>query len=176
MSLIPFFDNFSVYPHRSGQHFWDVFDWPPVLSHQNFGRDLTAFDDFFGQRVRSLDSLGRSEVTNDDDKFEIKLDCNQFKPEELTVKTVNNEVLISGKHEERNESDGSKSWVSRQFSRKYTLPLGCEAQEVQSSLEPNGMLRITAPKHELPELMDKQRDVPIAVQNGNKRQAIRGRK
>jgi crystallin alpha B len=47
------------------------------------------------------------------------LDVQQFKPDELTVKTVNDYVVVEGKHEERQDEHG---FISRQFQRRYKLP------------------------------------------------------
>jgi len=44
-----------------------------------------------------------------------------FSPEELSVKTVGNYVEIRGKHEEKKDDHGV---VSRDFTRKYTIPSG----------------------------------------------------
>ena len=128
---------------------------------------------------KSVQRRGASEVGNDPNKFEVKLDCSHFKPEEIDVKTVDNNVIIHGKHEEKDDSNGHKSWVSREFSRKYTLPEGCEAQDVISTLEPNGVLKISAPKREVlpPELMAIKVDqIPIRVDNGVRQVAVSGPK
>lgn len=156
MALVNFF------PHRCGRHYWDVWDWPQRLVHQNFGLDLRDIDNFFDQQLRTERS-GTSEVVNDKTKFEIKLDCRHFKPEELTVKTVGNSLVIHGKHEERDDKNG---FITRQFTRRYALPEGCDAEKVVSSLDvANGYLKIEAPKNALPEPMEEQRDIPIAVDN-----------
>jgi crystallin alpha B len=104
-------------------------------------------------RMRS----GFSEVTNDKDKFQIMLDVQQFKPEELTVKTAGNSVVVEGKHENKEDEHG---YVSRHFVRKYLLPKGVKADEVQSSLSSDGVLVIGAPKHPAIE-GGEQRSIPI---------------
>jgi crystallin alpha B len=89
---------------------------------------------------------GVSEVKNDENKFSVRLDCSHFKPEEITVKTVDNNVVINGKHEEKMDKHG---WVQREFTRRYALPEGCEVEKVVSSFSPNGILSIEAPKKPL---------------------------
>jgi len=161
MSLI------RVYPHLLGQNYWDVFDWPQRLVHQNFGLDLPQLRQEVSQK------MGFSEVINDKNKFEIRLDCNHFKPEELVVKTIGDSVVIQGKHEERDDSNGNdKSYISREFSRRYTLPVGCDAKDVVSSLDSNGVLKISVKKQKLPEVEDEKRDVPIAVTNASDDTAV----
>ena len=63
--------------------------------------------------------LSTHQVTTEDDKFKVTLDVKHFSPEELTVKTVGNYVEIRGKHEEKKDDHGV---VSRDFTRKYTIP------------------------------------------------------
>merc|ERR1719412_3492575 len=62
--------------------------------------------------------------TNDDDKkFEISVDTQDFKPEEVKVNVKNNVVTIAAKHEEeKNEGSNNKSYVSKQFAHSRTLP------------------------------------------------------
>lgn len=71
----------------------------------------------------------------------------QFKPDEITVKTVNNFVIVEGKHEERQDEHG---FISRQFQRRYKLPDDTDADTVVSQLSSDGVLTIHAPKKALP--------------------------
>ena len=57
---------------------------------------------------------------NDPNKFEAKLKINNFTPEEITVKVNGNNLLVEGKHEEKWDKNGH-SYVSRQFTQRYTL-------------------------------------------------------
>jgi crystallin alpha B len=81
----------------------------------------------------------------------------QFKPEELTVKTVNNYVVVEGKHEERQDEHG---FISRQFQRRYKLPTDIDPDTVVSQLSSDGVLTICAPKKALPPPSN-ERVVPI---------------
>lgn len=85
-------------------------------------------------------------VNEKSDKFEVTVDVSQFKPEELKVTTNNNILSIEGKHEEAQSDPNNSSSVMRQFSRKWTLPEGCKAEEVVSNLSSDGILMVTAPK------------------------------
>jgi crystallin alpha B len=152
----------NFYPHRCGTKYWDVWDYPQTLFNQDFG---LVFDDTFGSGKKLAQRSGTSEVTNDENKFVVKLDCKHFKPEEITVKTIGNDLVIHGKHEDKLDGNG---WVKREFTRRYALPDGCEAEKVVSNLSSNGMLSIEAPKKPLPQLEEKKREVPIAVTNGPK--------
>jgi HSP20 family molecular chaperone IbpA len=70
------------------------------------------------------------------------MDVAQFKPNEITVKTVDNAVVIEGKHEERQDEHG---YISRQFTRKYVLPKDYDPNSVMSSLSSDGVLTVKAP-------------------------------
>jgi len=87
----------------------------------------------------------------------VNLDVQQFKHDELTVKTVNNFVVVEGKHEERQDEHG---FISRQFQRRYMLPNDVEADTIVSQLSSDGVLTIFAPKKALP-ATDGERIVPI---------------
>jgi len=93
---------------------------------------------------------GADEVIKVDDadgKFEVTLDVSQFKPEELKVTTVNDILSVEGCHAEKSDNSGASSSVMRQFSRKWTLPKGCKADDVVSNLSSDGILMVTAPKN-----------------------------
>lgn len=74
---------------------------------------------------------------------QIILDIQQFSPEEITVKTVGNNVIVEAKHEERQDEHG---FVSRHFVRRYVLPSSHDVINITSSLSSDGVLTITAPK------------------------------
>lgn len=67
----------------------------------------------------------------------------QFKPEEVTVKVVDNFIVVEGKHEERGDEHG---FVSRHFVRKYRLPQNCDESAISSTLSSDGVLQLVAPK------------------------------
>ncbi|KAM8900248.1 heat shock protein beta-1 [Spinachia spinachia] len=87
-------------------------------------------------------STGMSEIKQTQDSWKVSLDVNHFSPEELVVKTKNGVVEITGKHEERKDEHG---FVSRTFTRKYTLPSSADVEKVASSLSPEGVLTVEAP-------------------------------
>ena len=61
-------------------------------------------------------------MANVDEEFKVNLDVAHFKPEEIQVKTVDNKVVISAKHEERQDEHG---FIMREFKRSYMLPKVC---------------------------------------------------
>uniref|UniRef100_UPI00358F35A6 heat shock protein beta-1-like n=1 Tax=Myxine glutinosa TaxID=7769 RepID=UPI00358F35A6 len=92
--------------------------------------------------ARQLSSGGMSEFRHTSDRWRVALDVTHFTPEEITVKTKDGFVEISGKHEERQDEHG---YVSRCFTRKYQLPEGADPLSVNSSLSPDGVLLVECP-------------------------------
>lgn len=97
-----------------------------------------------------------STISNDKDKFQVILDVQQFTPNEITVKTNQNTIIVEGKHEEKQDEHG---YVSRHFVRRYVLPREHDVNDVISSLSSDGILTITAPKKQA--LPAGERVVPI---------------
>ncbi|XP_006622471.1 protein lethal(2)essential for life-like [Apis dorsata] len=146
---------------------WDDFERPVSrLMDQHFGRGLnrddllSRFSDIsFDRPLRSIfrdryyhpwrnvacqPSSGSSTIQLDNkNNFQVILDVQQFSPEEITVKTVGNNVIVEAKHEERQDEHG---FVSRQFIRRYVLPPSHDVINITSSLSSDGVLTITAPK------------------------------
>ncbi|KAJ8368367.1 hypothetical protein SKAU_G00083950 [Synaphobranchus kaupii] len=91
--------------------------------------------------ARSM-ARGVSELKHSQNMWKVTLDVNHFSPEELVVKTRDGIVEISGTHEERRDEHG---YVSRCFTRKYTLPPGADGEKVTSSLSPEGLLTVETP-------------------------------
>ncbi|RWS17801.1 protein lethal(2)essential for life-like protein, partial [Dinothrombium tinctorium] len=168
----------SLFPVlRPTNDYWDLFDFPERVFDQHFGlgigdHELTLCPFFSSRPHRQLMrhlaseankalSTGISEVKNEKDQFRVQLDVSHFKPEELTVKTVDgNSIVIEGKHEERKDEHG---FISRQFTRRYMLPRDVESEKIESSLTPDGMLVITAPKKVAEAVEANVKNIPIEV-------------
>lgn len=127
------------------------------LPDQAFGMALTP-DDFLTTMMnpwmvhdyfrpwRQLEALASdlgSTIKTEKDKFQINLDVQHFKPEDITVKTADGYVVVEAKHEEKQDEHG---FVSRQFMRKYSLPEGAESENIVSELSSDGILTVTAPR------------------------------
>lgn len=76
-------------------------------------------------------------------RFQVILDVQQFSPDEIIVKTVDNNIIVEAKHEERKDEHG---FITRHFIRRYILPSSHDSLQVTSSLSSDGVLTITAPK------------------------------
>ncbi|EZA57511.1 protein lethal(2)essential for life [Ooceraea biroi] len=149
---------------------WEDLDQPHRLFEQNFGlgirpdqllnpsiiermmpqrdqrlRSPMLYYRPWGEMLRNRQEGGTSTVKADKDKFQVILDVQQFKPEEINVKVVDKCVIVEAKHEEKQDEHG---WISRQFVRKYIIPEQCDVDQVSSSLSSDGVLSITAPRKE----------------------------
>jgi HSP20 family molecular chaperone IbpA len=74
----------------------------------------------------------------------LRFDCSRFKPEEIHVKSKDNQLTVHAKHVE--ETKGRK--VHQEFTREYTLPDSVDPKTLKSHLTSDGILHIEAPVHE----------------------------
>lgn len=119
----------------------------------NSNRSLVDKDDLFG------DNSGLSRTFIDGDLYKIEIDVQNFKPEDLVIKTVGQTVQVEAKHEEKT-SDGA-SFSSRNFSQSFTLPREVNPEAVASSLSKDGKLTIEAPLPKAKSVASNERLVPI---------------
>lgn len=110
------------------------------------------FDDFgsMGTKSSGLGSSSSSLLKVDrpivqdregNKRLALRFDCKEFKPEEISVKTVDNRLMIQAKHTE--ESPGRK--VYREFSRQYVLPEKIDPVTLNSMLTADGVLSVEGP-------------------------------
>lgn len=88
------------------------------------------------------------------DGYKVSMNVAEFKPEELTVKVADNNVIVEGKSEEHHEN----GYITRHFLRKVALPSGFVADNAFSSLSKDGVLTVSVPK---PLTEEKAREIPI---------------
>ncbi|KAG8176368.1 hypothetical protein JTE90_018943 [Oedothorax gibbosus] len=94
---------------------------------------------------------------NGDDGKSIKLrfDVSDYAPEEILVKTIDNKLKVSAKHEEKSPN----KTVYREYNREFMLPAGTNPELIKSSLSKDGVLTIDAP---LPAIENfRERTIPI---------------
>uniref|UniRef100_A0A224XLC9 Putative small heat shock protein n=1 Tax=Panstrongylus lignarius TaxID=156445 RepID=A0A224XLC9_9HEMI len=103
---------------------------------------------------------GVSTVETDKNEFRVNLDVQQFKPEELKVKVVDDCIVVEGKHNERSDQHG---FISRQFTRRYNIPENVDKTALVSNLSSDGVLTLKAPKIAMPE--KEAREIPITQTN-----------
>ncbi|MCP9266451.1 Heat shock protein beta-1 [Dirofilaria immitis] len=65
----------------------------------------------------------------------IRFDVAQYKPEEVTVKTVDNRLLVHAKHEEKTPQRS----VFREYNQEFMLPRGTNPELISSTLSTDGV-------------------------------------
>uniref|UniRef100_T1PPB8 Hsp20/alpha crystallin family n=1 Tax=Musca domestica TaxID=7370 RepID=T1PPB8_MUSDO len=90
------------------------------------------------------------------DGYQVSINVSEFKPEELSVKVVENSVIVEGKSEQHQDTEGG--YISRHFVRRFTLPKGYESDKAMSTLTSDGILTVSVPK---PQIEEKAREIPI---------------
>lgn len=76
------------------------------------------------------------------DGFQVWLDVSNFKPNEITVDTENNIIVVHAKQEQ--QRNGNR-YMSREFVRQYELPEAFKPEDVVANLSCDGILMIRAP-------------------------------
>uniref|UniRef100_A0A8D2BCY2 Heat shock protein beta-8 n=1 Tax=Sciurus vulgaris TaxID=55149 RepID=A0A8D2BCY2_SCIVU len=111
--------------------------WPGTLRSGMVPRGPTAAARF------GVPTEGRGPPPFPGEPWKVCVNVHSFKPEELTVKTKDGYVEVSGKHEEKQQEGGI---VSKNFTKKIQLPAEVDPVTVFASLSPEGLLIIEAPQ------------------------------
>jgi len=91
-------------------------------------------------------------------KLQLRFNVSQFQPEEISVKTNGQELMVQAKHVE--DSPGKK--VHIELNKKYTLPPNVEVKGLKSTLSKDGVLQIEAPAPAVQEaIAPKENLIPI---------------
>ncbi|KYQ55089.1 Protein lethal(2)essential for life [Trachymyrmex zeteki] len=172
MSLPLLFSNWwedLEYPHQLFDQNFGLGIHPDQLTHPNILErfalqqrsrlglrpgQMVYYNRPWGELLRSREEGGISTVKANKDKFQVMLDVQQFKPEDINIKVVDKFVIVEAKHEEKQDEHG---WISRQFVRKYMIPEQCDIDQVSSSLSSDGMLSITAPRKDKPKSQNERK-------------------
>lgn len=101
--------------------------------HNSWDNTCQAVHDFSHQTDCSIGKDG----------FHVTLDVSHFQPSEVSVKIVDNTIIVEAKHEERDDGHGP---IERHLVRKYNLPRDYDVSTVHSDLSSNGILTIKAPR------------------------------
>lgn len=142
MSLLPYIiDDFHPASyHRFGSGYHPSDSWiSPV--ERSLLRSLSNSGNYLRSQLSNLDGLEKKSHIGKDG-FQVCLDVEHFKPNEISVKTENNSIVVNAKHEEKKDDHG---YISREFTRRYELPKGFKVEEVTSSLSSDGILSIKCP-------------------------------
>lgn len=149
MSLLPYIlDDFYPAQHHFGAGFYpDIWVSP---FERSFLRSLSNSGNYSRPQFDEIEKM--SHIGKDG--FQVCLDVQHFQPNEISVKTENNSIIVNAKHEEKKDDHG---YISREFTRRYGLPMGFKVEDVTSSLSSDGVLSVKCPN-------------PPAIEGTNQRQ------
>jgi len=118
----------------------------------------SLFEDgsLFG-RTSAQDDI--SQVLVENDTYKIVVNVQNYKPEELVIKTVNNTVKVDAKHEDKGPN--GQTYSTQSFSQSFSLPAGVDPESVSSALSQQGVLTISAPMPKLLKPSDTGMAIPI---------------
>jgi len=157
-----------VYPHEM-----EMIAAPRSLLNQYY-TGYQRCPRLLSQLCNSGDSSAVSKTTIGKDGFQVSVDVQQFAPNEITVKTVDNTIVVEAKHEERQDEHG---YISRQFTRRYALPKGFNIKDVVTQLSSDGILTVKAPPEAKAldqgnvRVLQIQQTGPARLNSGNKENA-----
>jgi len=83
------------------------------------------------------------QVSASNDKFQIQLELPGFAPEDFSLKTKDDIIIVEAVHEAKNE-DGSTD--SRKFSKDFKMPGGVASEKLASTYSGAGILTVSAPR------------------------------
>lgn len=109
------------------------------------------------QQRYAKDHVWNWKPTTDD--FQVTLNVKSFKPEDISVKVKGREIIVEGKHDERQEEE--HGYVSRHFTRRYVLPEPFDIDTVSTYLDADGKMTIKALKPQPTEEEKEEREIPI---------------
>lgn len=91
--------------------------------------------------TRDINDIFYDDGKAGDKKFRVSFDVSQFTPEEISVRTHEQKLVVNAKHE---GYDHGKN-VSREFSRQVDVPKHVDPENLQCTLSNDGILQIEAP-------------------------------
>ena len=117
---------------------WDFFNLKPnerITTTKNTNNDVLGCVDPTGIFIDS--GMERK-------KFRVTFDVSQYSPNEITVRTQDNKLIVYAKHEESNQGRN----VSREFSRQVDIPRYVDPNTLKSILGKDGILEVEGPVYE----------------------------
>ena len=116
MSLLPWGVSSGMSPFEDMYSPWSI---SPVSRMERMNMDAMNMMDRMvnmgmANPMRRMEGeLGKliSSVKDDENSFQVMVDVSQFRPNEVTVKTTDKNIVVHGRHEERTDQHG---YVSRE--------------------------------------------------------------
>lgn len=75
--------------------------------------------------------------------FTALVDCHMFEPAEVSVRTIDRQIIVECKHDSKEDEHGQ---VERHFVRRFSLPQEYDMTTVKSTLSKDGILHLEVPK------------------------------
>jgi len=103
----------------------------------------------FSARTMGLAGSGLNEaahniqVSASNDKFQVQLELPGFAPEDFSLKTKDDIVIVEAVHDVKSE-DGSSD--TRRFTREFKMPGGVVREQLSSTYSGKGILTVSAPR------------------------------
>lgn len=91
-------------------------------------------------KIGSLRTVYETEADGSQ-RFKVRFDVSEFKPDEIQVKVQDNKVMVYAKHEERSTAQS----VSREYSRQVDVPPNVDQEKLQCVLSRDGILTVDGP-------------------------------
>ncbi|VDN57490.1 unnamed protein product [Dracunculus medinensis] len=151
----PSSDNRQTSYHREESRRYESSTQGNLPSHMAVDRDRFFQDSEMNRTMMStrpiydpyLENLKSPLIKDESDgkTLRLRFDVAQYKPEEVTVKTIDNRLLVHAKHEEKTP----QRTVFREYNQEFLLPRGTNPELISSTLSTDGVLTVEAP---LPQL------------------------
>lgn len=128
------------------------------LTTDEWERVMPVYPPFWYNRAAMEPFFPESEIDklySDTDKFEIEMNVSQFAPDELSVNVIDNDLVVEGHHNEKNDEHGK---IERHFIRKFRIPHNVPVDEIKSKLN-KGVLSVCGPKKNV----KSGRNIPISA-------------
>jgi len=90
-----------------------------------------------------LEAAHNIQVSASNDKFQIQLELPGFAPEDFSLKTKDDIIVVEAVHEAQDQ-DGSTD--SRKFTREFKMPAGVVKEQISSTYSGEGILTVAAPR------------------------------
>lgn len=115
----------------------------------------TKSENHSGSWMDDLNSSTLMQNGSDGKSLKLRFDVSEYAPEEILVKTIDNKLKVSAKHEEKTPN----KTIYREYNREFMLPMGTNPELIKSSLSKDGILTIEAPVPAIESF--KERTIPI---------------
>ena len=140
-----------------------------IFFHPQLRRKINPFrelENFLNGSCLALSSDAKKnedKSSDSDDKKIFKYDFNLkgFQPNDVKVKTIGQKLVVEAENEEKSDKDEFESYTRRRYHQSIVLPNDVRPDDVTSSLNENGVLRISAPFLSLPAPEEEEKEVVV---------------